>query len=115
MDRIAAARSRVETVKAEIDSPARRLPCIQCRYYELVCTHPAVGRFKINPETGKGKLIPEFAEVARSEAGACGPEGALFDSRSAPAVAIISVLAHPLARWIVGLGLIFVVSGALGY
>ena len=104
MDRIATARERVQKVKAELRSPAVELPCIQCRHYELVCTHPAVVEVKANPETGKVKVGPVFAKDARSEEGACGPEGALFDSRSLPAAALVSILSTTSGRWVLAVG-----------
>lgn len=115
MDRIAAARERVQSVKAELHSPAVHLPCIKCRYYELVCTHPAVIEVRANPETGKVKAKPAFAKDARSENGACGPEGALFDARSAPALMLVSVLSYPSGRWIVGLSVVILFSWFFGY
>jgi hypothetical protein len=106
VDRIAAARERVREVKAELQSPAVHLPCINCRYYELVCTHPAASTIKADPETGKIKTKPAFAKDARAEDGPCGPEGALFDSRSLPGLIAVSVLSHPVGRW-------FAIGGAL--
>jgi hypothetical protein len=105
VDRIAAARARVQEVKAELRSPAVELPCIKCRYYELVCTHPAVAAVKANPETGTVKVQPEFAKDARSESGVCGPEGALFDARSPVGLAVVSVLSTSVGRWAVFIGL----------
>ena len=81
MDRVETAKGRVRQIQAELRSPAAELPCIQCRYYELACTHPAVGEIKVNPVTGKPRVVHASAEEARAETGACGPEGALFDSR----------------------------------
>jgi hypothetical protein len=115
VDRIAAARERVEMVKAELRSPAVVLPCIKCRYYELVCTHPAVSEIKANPETGKVKAEPAFARDARSEEGACGPEGALFDARSIPGQVIVEVLSSSPGRWIIGTALVILLCGIFGY
>jgi hypothetical protein len=44
-------------------------------------------------------MEPEFAEDARSENGACGPEGALFDPRSAPGLVLASMIMSPLGRF----------------
>ena len=115
MDRLGAARDRVRMVEQELHGPAVTLPCIKCRYYELVCTHPAVVQIKANPETGKVKLKPVFAEDARSEAGACGPEGALFDGRSLPAALLVEVLANPSGRWILGSAVVILLCGIFGY
>jgi hypothetical protein len=93
-------------VKAELRSPAVVLPCIKCRYYELVCTHPAVSEIKANPETGKVKAEPAFARDARSEEGACGPEGALFDARSIPGRVVVEVLSTSIGRWTTAIAVI---------
>jgi hypothetical protein len=99
VDRLSAARARVQEVKAELRSPAVHLPCIKCRHYELVCTHPAVAEIKTDPETGKVKVLPEFSKDARAEGGPCGPEGALFDSRSMPGLVVVNVLSNRFGRW----------------
>lgn len=99
MDRVAEARVKVQSVKAELHSGAAAFPCINCRYYELVCTHPAVAEFRVDPETGKGKMKPEFAKVARSETGPCGPDGALFDSRSPLGLTIVSAITSHWTWW----------------
>jgi hypothetical protein len=112
VDRVSLARERVRMVKAELRSPAVELPCIKCRYYELVCTHPAVAEIKANPETGKVKMIPEFAKDARAEGGPCGPEGALFDPRSLPAQALVSMLSTGSGRWIAAI-ILFLICCAL--
>jgi hypothetical protein len=75
------------------------LPCIKCRYYELACTHPAVSEIRANPETGAVKVSPADAMEARSENGLCGPEGALFDSRSLPGLVFVNVLSTSVGRW----------------
>jgi hypothetical protein len=115
VDRIAAARERVQSVKAELHSPAVHLPCIKCRYYELVCTHPAVIEVRANPETGKVKAANVDVAKARAEDGACGPEGALFDARSPLGLTAVSLLSTPLGRWFAIVGVIFMISKALGY
>jgi hypothetical protein len=101
VDRIAAARERVQSVKAELHSPAVHLPCIKCRYYELVCTHPAVIEVRANPETGKVKAVNIDAAKARAEDGACGPEGALFDSRSLLGLAAVEIFTKRWSWWVV--------------
>ena len=78
------------------------LPCIKCRYYELACTHPAVSEIRANPETGAVKVSPADAMEARSDNGLCGPEGALFDSRSPIASAAISFLSSK-SGWLITL------------
>jgi hypothetical protein len=104
VDRVAAARERVQAIKAELSSPAADLPCIQCRYFEVVCTHPAASELRVSPISGKPKIKHFAAEKARAEDGACGPEGALFDSRSLPGLVVVSVLT---SKWAMG-GLLFV-------
>ena len=79
-------------------------PCIHCRYYELACTHPAVGEFVTNPITGTGKLVPLEAEKARAVDGPCGPEAALFDPRSLPATVLVEMLSSSIGRWVLGIG-----------
>lgn len=104
MDRLSAARQRVSRVRAELHSPARDFPCIQCRYFEIVCTHPAAIGLKVSPVSGKAKADYPDAEKVRAEDGACGPEGALFDARSVPGQMIASVLNSSAGRWSLFLG-----------
>lgn len=92
MDRLTAARGRVSEVKAELQSDAARFPCINCRYFEIHCTHPAASEIKVSPISGKTKVVHFDAEKVRAEDGACGPEGALFDSRSFPGLVFMSVV-----------------------
>lgn len=99
VDRIAAAHERVRQVKAELTSPAADLPCIQCRYFEIVCTHPAAGEIKVSPISGKAKATYLAAEKARAEDGVCGPEGALFDARSAPGQIVVAFLSSRTGLW----------------
>lgn len=99
VDRIAAAHERVRQVKAELTSPAAGLPCIQCRYFEIVCTHPAAGKITVSPISGKAKATYPDAEKVRAEDGACGPEGALFDARSVPGQIAIAVLLSRPGLW----------------
>jgi hypothetical protein len=103
VDRLSAARDRVRSVKAELASPAAAFPCINCRYYELACTHPATSRIKVSPVSGKPKVVYVSGEEARAESGDCGPEGALFDPRSLPALMLVSVLSTSLGRWSAGI------------
>lgn len=91
------------------------MPCIQCRYYELACTHPAVSEIRVNPVTGKPKIVYLSGEEARSEAGACGPEGALFDSRSLPALVVISVLSTTVGRWTAAIAVLVGSAWIFGY
>lgn len=99
VDRISAAQSRVRAVKAELQSPARYFPCIQCRYYEFVCTHPAVSKIGMDPVSGTASVDYLAAEKARAEDGACGPEGALFDARSLPGQVAVLILSKAWGRW----------------
>ena len=106
VDRLDAARGRVRNVRAELRSPAAEFPCINCRYYELACTHPAVSKISVSPISGKAKVVHLSGEEARSETGACGPEGALFDSRSPVGLAVVSVLSTSLGRWVTVVGVL---------
>jgi hypothetical protein len=99
VDRISAARARLHAAKAELRSPAAELPCIQCRYFEIVCTHPAASEVAVSPITGKAKMTHLDAVKVRAEDGACGPDGELFDSRSPVGLAVVSVLSSSLGRW----------------
>ena len=99
MDRIEAARERVRVVKAELRSPAVEFPCLNCRYYKFACTHPAVAEIVVNPETGKTKSRAADPKVARSEDGACGPEGALFDARTAPGLVLAYIFSSKWRIW----------------
>jgi hypothetical protein len=98
-----AARGRVRQVRAELRSPAVEFPCLKCRHYELVCTHPAVIGVNADPEMGTVKIEKVFAKDARSEDGACGPEGVLFDPRSMPGMMLVSMLTSPVGRWALGI------------
>lgn len=114
MDRVEAARGRLIELKAELGSPARHYPCIQCRHWEMACTHPAVALISINAETGSVKTQAVLARDARAPDGLCGPEGALFDQRSLPATIIISILSTAGGRWavgLIGLSVWFLISG----
>lgn len=91
MDRVITARERVQRVKSDLRGPAILFPCINCRYYQFACTHPAVAEVVVDPETGATKSHAADPKIARSEDGACGPEGALFDSRSVPGLAVAYV------------------------
>ena len=94
-----AARERVQKIGADIRGPAVVFPCINCRYYKFGCTHPAVSEISVNPETGKTKLRAANPKLARSEDGPCGPEGALFDSRSVPGLAFAYVFSSKWRIW----------------
>lgn len=113
MDRLSTARERVSHVRAELHSPARTLPCVQCRYFELVCTHPAAIGLKVSPVSGRAKADYPAADKVRAEDGACGPEGALFDSRSPGGLAVVSVLTSRLGPWLIFLGLMILLDGLL--
>jgi hypothetical protein len=113
VDRIAAARARVQEVRAELRSPAVELPCIKCRHYELVCTHPAVAEIKANPETGKVSSKPMMADKARAETGACGPEGALFDARSPFGLAVVTAFSTKWGWWASFIGLAIIADSLL--
>jgi hypothetical protein len=89
----------VSQVKADLRSPARELPCINCRYFELNCTHPAAGEINVSPVSGKISAVYHDAEKARAEDGACGPEGALFDARSLPGQLAIGFLTSTVGKW----------------
>jgi hypothetical protein len=115
VDRLDAARGRVRNVRAELRSPAAEFPCINCRYYELACTHPAVSKISVSPISGKAKVVHLSGEEARSETGACGPEGALFDSRSLPGLIVVSALSHPVGRWVLGFTALILFAGIFGY
>ena len=104
MDRIVAAKGRVRSVRAELEGPARHFPCVSCRYYELACTHPAISKISVDPESGLTKAVPVDAKEARSEEGMCGPEGALFDSRSLPGLIVSQMLMTNTGRWTLGVG-----------
>ena len=99
MDRLAAAQDRVRKVEAELRSPARELPCVQCRYFELVCTHPAASEISVSPISGATKATHFDAAKVRADDGACGPEGALFDARSVPGQLVIGFLSTSIGRW----------------
>lgn len=101
MDRLVAARERVQKVKADLRGPQITHPCINCRYYEFACTHPAVSTITVNPETGKAKSKAADPIVARSEGGPCGPEGALFDPRSAIGLAVAHIFSSKWRIWAV--------------
>lgn len=94
-----AARERVQRVRAELRGASIAFPCINCRYYEFACTHPAVSEITVNPETGKTKSRAADPMVARSEGGACGPEGALFDARSSPGLALAYIFSSKWRIW----------------
>lgn len=80
------------------------MPCIQCRYFELVCTHPAAIDLNVSPISGKASAnYPDAAKV-RAEDGVCGPEGALFDSRSVPGHVIAAVINSTIGRWSLFIG-----------
>jgi hypothetical protein len=113
VDRVAAAQRRVQAVRAELYSPAAAKPCIQCRYFEIVCTHPAAIGLKVSPVSGKAKADYPAAEKVRAEDGACGPEGALFDSRSPGGLAAVYVLTSKLGPWLIFLGLMILLDGLL--
>ena len=104
MDRVSAARERVQSVRAEVVS-VTEFPCIQCRHYSLACTHPAVGQVIPDPETGSVKLKSVAAADARAPDGACGPEGALFDARSPLGAAAVYMVSTTSGRWALGLSL----------
>jgi hypothetical protein len=99
VDRIDAAKGRVQALKAELRSPAAEFPCMNCRYFEIHCTHPAASQISVSPVTGKPKLKHFDAEKMRAEDGPCGPEGALFDSRSVPGLLFVSVLTSKWTWW----------------
>jgi hypothetical protein len=113
VDRVSAARARARIVQAELRSPKVELPCVKCRYWELVCTHPAVVEVSVNPVTGNARTKAANPEDARSETGACGPEGALFDSRSLPGLIVVSALAMPAWRWGLFIGAAVVLDALL--
>ena len=104
MDRVAAARERVDQIRAELRSPARDFPCIQCRYFEIVCTHPAATQISVSPVSGDASATYPDAAKVRAEDGACGPEGALFDSRALPGLIAVSVIKSVWGRWGLFLG-----------
>ena len=100
MDRIEAAKGRVRQVRADLQSPAAQFPCINCRYFEIHCTHPAASEIRVSPITGKTKVVHRDAEKIRAEDGPCGPEGALFDSRSVPGLLFMSVVTSKWFPWL---------------
>ena len=104
MDRVAAARDRVRSIQAALHSPARDLPCVNCRYFEIVCTHPAASEIGVSPVSGRAKATYFDADKVRAEDGACGPEGALFDARSLPALFVVSVLTSKFGPWLLFFG-----------
>lgn len=105
VDRVSTARQRLERAKAELTSPAVDMPCVQCRYFTLSCSHPAVMEIRADPVTGVvSSRSTMTAAEARAESGPCGPEGALFDSRSLPASVLVSMLSTSAGRWVIGLG-----------
>jgi hypothetical protein len=113
VDRVAAARERVRAIRAELGSPAANLPCIQCRYFEIVCTHPAAIGLKVSPVSGQAKADYPAADKVRAEDGVCGPEGALFDARSPVGLAAVAVLTSKLGPWLIFLGLAILLDGLL--
>ena len=104
MDRLSAARDRVSQVKAELYSPAAEFPCINCRYFEITCTHPAASLVKVSPVSGRVTTTHLAADKVRAEDGACGPEGALFDPRSPLGYAVVSVITSKWFGWAAFLG-----------
>lgn len=92
MDRVSAARGRLSQVKAELRSPRVTHPCIQCRYYALDCSHPALATFTTNPVTGSVKQTNADPDEARGVNGHCGPEGALWEARSLPGAVLVGML-----------------------
>jgi hypothetical protein len=109
VDRIAAAKGHVEKVKSALISPAAQTPCINCRYFEIVCTHPAASKITVSPVSGKTRIEHFAAEKIRADDGACGPEGALFDSRSLPGLVVVGALTSKPALWI-GFGCLAVLA-----
>jgi hypothetical protein len=115
MDRVEAARGRLIELKAELASPAVTSPCVQCRHYAVVCTHPAVAKITINPETGAVSSSGVDARNARANDGLCGPEGALWEARSLPAATMIAMLQTTTGKMvaIVSFGLVVSWLGGL--
>lgn len=113
VDRVAAARERVREVRAELNHPARDFPCVQCRYFEIHCTHPAVSKVSVSPITGGTSAKYPLAEDVRAEDGACGPEGALFDARSVPGQLVVSFLMSGVGRWALLIGSLIAIDALL--
>jgi hypothetical protein len=114
MDRVDAARGRLLELKAELRSPAVTHPCVQCRHFAVVCTHPAIAKITVSPETGSVSSSGVDARVARSEEGLCGPEGVLWEERSLPAAVLVGMLQTSAGRWIMGLGGVIAVVALFG-
>lgn len=114
MDRVEAARGRLNELKAELQSPAVHAPCVQCRHYSLVCTNPAVAKITVSPETGVISSKGIDAREARSESGPCGPEGVLWEERSLPAAVLVGMLQTTAGRWVLGLGTMIAVIALFG-
>ena len=90
MDRVAAARERLEAGKS-LALKAREAgpPCSECRYKTLLgmCGNPAYAEMRFSP--AKGVLTEAFnitVDDARADQGLCGAEGILFEPQIAPAV-----------------------------
>jgi hypothetical protein len=102
LDRISAARERVQSVRSEVLT-VTEFPCIQCRHYSLACTHPAISKIRPDPVSGSVKSDHADAAEARAEGGLCGPEGALFEHRSLPGSVAVYMLSTTAGRWVFGL------------
>ena len=85
MDRAALVRAELERQKtiARAVSEAGP-PCRSCvSYRDNRCANIALIRQEFEPATGRYRETPHVpVDEARSDAGLCGPEGLLFESRS---------------------------------
>lgn len=85
MERVSAARERLQDLKRELS--ASDLFCVDCRYLRGAdCIHPALKLYSVDPVSGTVDGKPCAARFARSSDGGCGPEAALFDPHPTPLV-----------------------------
>lgn len=109
MDRVAAARERLEVVRSlAVKARDAGPPCSDCRFQTLLrtCGNPAYADFTFEPS--KGRVSEAFntpIEKARDESGLCGPEAILFEPQIVP-VTVGKGIIHGswLAFQIVGFG-----------
>lgn len=113
MDRISAARERVEANRLlAIEAREAGPPCSECRHKTLLgnCGNPAYSEFSY--DAAKGAVSERFdvpVTKARSANGLCGPEAILFEVLTVPAEAMKAAWIGAKTVWFGAVALVFLI------
>ena len=109
MDRIAAARARLDEAAAiALKAKEAGPPCSECRYRTILdmCGNPVYVVQEFSPATGEySEKAQTRVSEARSDSGLCGPEGLLFAPQTPFQQTVVAAM-----MWKPGLWTMFVLA-----